>query len=379
MKHPFIVFGGAGLALILGVLVWIYFFLFYVPAPTPVPNTGTNPFGSSLTEDERSFPAVDTTSSTTEETPRLSNAISVATTRVVAGASKTPQGIRFVEAGTGHVFEVSENGAERRISNTTLPRASYAVFAPSGTRVAVRFEKDGREVVTVGTLGINDQGERSFEGAPLPDGVENVDWNETGDTLFYTTGDSEGTRGIQKNMKTGAISTLFTVPLRQIRVLWNPTPIIVTKPAGSIDGYAYTERLEPVTEHGVALTGAAGNMGSVFSHMSGGTLSSWILQKGTFVPTSKPVVAEKCAVGTTNILCAVPSGVTPRTYPDSWHRGEVQFDDTLMFVDIRSGAVTPIGVLRDITNKKSDVRELRASHGAYIAITTDGQLLSIKE
>jgi hypothetical protein len=65
------------------------------------------------------------------------------TTRPVAGAVFTTAGIRYVERGTGHVYEIDlASGEERIVSGTTLQRTIRAVFSPDGTHVALTSESD---------------------------------------------------------------------------------------------------------------------------------------------------------------------------------------------------------------------------------------------
>jgi len=52
--------------------------------------------------------------------------------------------VRFMEKGTGNVYEVSpDNSAETRLSNTTLPRITEALWNKNGDRLIARYEKDG--------------------------------------------------------------------------------------------------------------------------------------------------------------------------------------------------------------------------------------------
>jgi hypothetical protein len=60
------------------------------------------------------------------------------TTRPVAGAIFTPEGIRYVERGTGHVYQIDlVSGGERMVSGTTLQRTIRAIFSPNGNYVAL--------------------------------------------------------------------------------------------------------------------------------------------------------------------------------------------------------------------------------------------------
>src|SRR3989344_3251474 len=85
---------------------------------------------------------------TATETSRL--ALKELSTRPSAGAVILPASgnrgvlVRFVEKGTGNVYEVGpETSEETRLSNTTIPKIAEVVWNKDGTRLVARYLKDG--------------------------------------------------------------------------------------------------------------------------------------------------------------------------------------------------------------------------------------------
>ena len=136
MKNPFIIFGGIGVLLIIGAGVWVFLFLFYTPAQQ-THTLATNPFVEG--DAEGGFETVREVPANEDASTNVASqyALKQITTRKVAGAVAVGGEIyRFVEAGTGHIYEVDAQGVENKLSNTTFAGARKAVWSRSGTRAA---------------------------------------------------------------------------------------------------------------------------------------------------------------------------------------------------------------------------------------------------
>lgn len=270
--------------------------------------------------------------------------------RAVAGAVIAPVAsstvLRYVEKGTGHIYEVSlETGVETRISNTTIPGAVRAIWAPSGRKTIIETDTLGaRGSIYLGTLGTSTAGVIvDLEG--LTDALDNVAFSNT-DTLFYTTIVSGETVGFARDLTQGSTVELFRVPFTESIVLWDIAGggrhYAYTKPAFGFSGFLYevgSIQLRKV-DAGIGLVAARlGNVLLISKNRAQGTptlMLNEVSGLGTF--TSIPGSREKCA-GSTVIYCGGSDQVGV-DFPVFWYQGTVSYDDTIYRIDPRDGAVT---------------------------------------
>jgi hypothetical protein len=368
MKHPFIILGTAGALLMLGGAVWVYLFLFYEPAPEQT-RTADNPF---VEVDSEAFSTREANISEEEVGETLPTAARGITERRVAGIVGLNDGYRIIEAGTGHAYEITFAGAERKISNTTLPQAVEAVWAPTGERVAVMRDIDGVYRTFVMTVG-------DEEGAvEIPGVIHNIAWSEDAREMFYTRAVQSGSEGVSRTIDTDEERVVFTTPLRDIVVLWGTNPLIITKASNAYVGYAYR------TDHSRAADPLPGLMGvaqediQLFSGVSGAGLVSWFVRGADIVPIARGVIPEKCALVGDGAVCASPKRFDASTYPDAWYRGEELYDDELFSIDARTGETEPLGDLAVPYRTPLDIVRADAAPGGAVMRSRDGRVVFVE-
>jgi hypothetical protein len=367
MKKNILILIGILILLIAGG-VWFYLFIFGTPTSTQdvFSNFGigdTNP---------TSFETPDNTLTDTELTTR---ALRQLTTRPVAGAVFTQNGIRYMERGTGHVYTISlRDWSESLISGTTIARVVDAAFSPQGTNVAVTTEAeggDGTEIV-VGTLDTTGTG--SFIGKTLPQGAREVSWNETGTDALYILKNNTDSVGYAYTIATGTSKTLFTIPLRDITVLWGTPTYIATTPSAQTHGFLYRvsgNTLQYVTQGGNGLTAARYTDGLITSHFVEGTLASFAHSGTTTVSLPTPLIPEKCIEHKRMsgvLYCAIPTTtLTESNFPDAWYKGTVSFSDALWEVDTKQFMSKPLINFLIDSGREIDVSQIGIDpEGKYI-------------
>ncbi|MCR4285855.1 MAG: hypothetical protein NUW00_03090, partial [Candidatus Kaiserbacteria bacterium] len=255
-KSVFIILCTIFTLLILG--IWAYLFTFGTP------KDGAEIFANfGLGNEEESSPViVDTTTVDVSDTTQegAPQALKQLTLRPIAGATFTENGstVRYVEQGTGHIYSINlVSGAESLISGTTLPGTREALFSKDGAQVAISIF-DGTELKTlVGSVG--ESATQSFTGVSLPQGAQNIFFDTATNTLMYTLEGEDGVSGYSYNTKKETGIQLFSIPLRDVTVLWGGESIYVyTTPTASQTGYLYKiskNELTYVTEGGKGLMG----------------------------------------------------------------------------------------------------------------------------
>jgi len=382
MKHPFIIFGSLGAVVALGVGASVYFFFFY--AHTAPAHTAPNPFSEASSS--KGFDAIAAekaaqAAATTTASAPASNVHLVTLRKTIGAVGLTDGTFRFVESGTGHIYQADSSGVETKLSGTTFPGARSAVWSKEGTRVAITREVDGAALETFnGVVQKNDAGAMTLEGAVVPGTISNVAYNESGDTLYYTRINSLGvTEGVAQNLKTQKTQILFSSPIHDSFVSWEPTIIVTTKPTAALPGFAYTKDNARITDGMNALSTKELGSAVLFSGLSGTSLSSWLVVGGRSVALSRGVIPEKCDRVDSSLVCALPSSFEEASYPDQWNRGEVSYNDSLWLFDMSTGSSTLLLDFEAATQKQIDVRSITVvNHGYLLEGKSDDSLWFVR-
>lgn len=364
MKKTLIIIGATVFVLLLLGGAWWYLLMNGAPEGFSIPN----PFGKGS---EEAFPTA------TEETgaPPVAPDLAlrklidgpVAGAAIVSGEGTTtaPYRVRYIERGTGHMFEVSDTGMSERISGTTIPRITQAVWSPAGTRIALVTETaDGAARVFAGTLERSDTGEGSLVTTELPSNARNLAFSETSESVLYTVPGTQGSVGYEQNLKTTARTVRFSAPLRDIAVLWKPGLVVYTPPTAALPGYAYEgTALSPLSGGRKGLMVISAGERRVFTSIEDSRLVS--REGGTNgTALSLTVFPEKCApdpIAEGVLFCGAPLAFPPGEYPDVWYRGEVSFSDSLWRLDTATGSATLLASLEETARTPIDVTGLSVS------------------
>jgi len=362
-KSVFIILCTIFTLLILG--IWAYLFTFGTP------KSGSEIFANfGLGNKEESSPVivdtttVDVSDSTSEGVPQ---ALKQLTLRPVAGATFSPNSdaVRYVEQGTGHIYSINLiSGAESLISGTTLPGTREALFSKDGAQVAISIF-DGAELKTlVGSVG--ESATQSFTGVSLPQGAQNIFFDTATNTLMYTLEGGAGISGYSYNTKKETGVQLFSIPLRDVKVLWGGESIYVyTTPTASQTGYLYKiskNKLQYVAEGGLGLMGFTFKDTSIITESNETEAVSSAITFGEKTPLPVTIIPEKCVGDKTFLYCAVPRDFgNMETFPDNWYKGVTSYSDTLWEIDIDNGVATVLSNFELESGRQIDVSKIGIS------------------
>lgn len=300
------------------------------------------------------------------------------TDRAVAGAvvaqiaSSTV--IRYVEKGTGHIYEISlATGLEERISNTTIPRIVEAVWSPRGDTLVLVSDVEGvRGETILANLS-------TTPGGAVTLAIENIEtlrnprFGASGTFFFTTINERGGTSAWARSTETGNTQKLFEVPFAEARVLWDVWDerehYVFSRPALGFLGYLYraeADRLIKIDE-GYALSAARPLKDVLLVNKASDagpyTLAIDIL-KGTSDFLRIQTLEEKCAGGT-SVWCATSDAAYSTSFPISWYQGLVSYRDA--FWEVREdGTDAPLFDPESIAREPLDVTSLMYGDGHLI-------------
>jgi hypothetical protein len=360
MKRPVIIAIGI-LIILLIVGMWVYLLLYGTPqeAREVFTNLGIT------SEQGREVRVVEVQSDTANTTKlALNGDLQQLTTRAVAGfafSSSTPNLIRYVERGTGHVYEIdTTKGTEEQISVVTLPQANEAVFSPNATAVAITAYEGYVKKVSVGVLGKDAAG---IKMTLLPTNAENIAFEDNA-TLNFTVEKDGTTYGYTYNITSGRQTELFKVGFGSVKMLSGADiskNYIQTKPAATAEGYLYTVSkgsLIALPQTGKGLTTFMNDTHTVATYIENEHYRSFITADATTQQQPIPMFEEKCTFAPTGLWCAAPLEPVASTYLEDWYKGVASSIDYIWFIPKGSQSATLKADLQKISGRNIDVTGL---------------------
>lgn len=264
--------------------------------------------------------------------------------------------VRYIERGTGHVFEIGagENAA-RRLSNTTIPKIYEALFSKDGTRIIARYLKEGTEEIVTFSAELakkdSNPDELALQGAFLPANISAIARAPGSTRVFYVTGGESGARGFVAADDGSQRTEIWSSPLREWSAAWprEDTAALWGKPAAAAPGYLLfvdmrTGRVDKIVS---GIAGLDPSVSPDLSHIifsesgvGGIRLRLWKSKGGSVSDLTVATLPEKCVWGRrdpSTVYCAVPKEIPAAEYPDDWYRGRLFFDDELWKIHAESG------------------------------------------
>lgn len=363
----------AGILFLLTIIgVWIYLFVFGAPQNANDVFTNFGITGTDRTDsgfEEQPF-VVDTEPETANGTPQTLRQL---TTRPVAGMTFLEGNVvRYVERGTGHIYDISlDTGSETQVTNTTHTHVTDAHISSSGNRVILTTTATDNKRVRVGSIVKNDEGAEVLDSLLLPEGASEAGFSSDESEVLYMLKTDSGAEAHAYTFVDGNDRILFTVPFSELRVLWGNPTYIYTKPTAALTGYVYE-----VANGELQYVRSGGRGLSVFKYEDGFiTTEDLDAETLTIVYDSEftyqmriPIYPEKCTgmpEGNLELLCAAPLEQTLGTaYPDDWYKGVVTFQDILWGIDVEAESATVLADPFIETGRVIDV--------AHVTTNSDG-------
>ena len=292
------------------------------------------------------------------------------TTAPVAGFAETLVSstsdpvVRYVEAGTGHIYEINLVTEEsERISATTIPLATNAALTPNGQYVLIQSDTGARASFTTGTLSTSSDRLNNFE---LDEPI--VSFTATVENEFLLATEGVGELVIKKyNPRTSDISVLFTVPFIEASIAWNHTNagphIVYPKTTRELEGYVYSYtngQVKRVNATGYGLAAVGSTQTTIYSEIVDGTYSTFSLDDGELAanPTPLTFIPEKCTFSKSNVAIAVCGGdfsEPSAAMPDDWYRGNHTANDLVWEYNTQSQSARLLASPETATGRQIDL------------------------
>lgn len=280
--------------------------------------------------------------------------------------------IRFIERGTGNIYETSTSTAiNTRISNTTIPKIYEAFFFNKGDNLILRDLVGSTDILRTRyaslQLSTTTENERNISMLDLPINSNQIAKSPSGASLFSLYYD--GVRGVISKPDGGSKVGIFNSPFKEWLVSWprEQSIVLTTKPSGFVPGYAYA--LDTKNRSFTRLLGdipglttlPSSDMSKIlFSKSSGGSfdLGLFTQKDSSQKDLSLRTLPEKCVWAKTEadvVYCAVPSNIAFNTYPDVWYQGLITFSDDIWKINVVTGEYNLLISPQDVSGEIVDV------------------------
>lgn len=297
---------------------------------------------------------------------------------------------RFVERETGNVYALSlETGEKERLTNTTVPAVSEAIFSPQGRAIVFRYLEDNASVRNaVATLPATTTG--SFANIFfLENDAYALAFAPNGSDIFYLRKETGGSRGFLVTTEGGNRRAVFSSPLTEWSASFtsDASLYLVQKP-GPGAGIAY--RVNPKTGSvqtlgvgdGIASL-AAGQGLTLASPLEGddvGAVRRFSDSEGFGSERLVETIPDKCGFGGGVFYCAVPSSDSAPLIGSvaDWYLGDLATRDTLF--RIASSTLREVGG-EALAEHSFDIDRVSvAGNEAFLAFRnkTDGLLWGVR-
>ena len=290
--------------------------------------------------------------------PRVASGTKAAKISVIATTTEiiyaTTTRIRYVEQGSGHIYEYDfASSTERKLTNTTLPKTQEAYFLERGNKVLLRYLDPTNKIVenylaTIPTSSVTD----NLSGVFLPNNISSISVSPNTSEFFYIAKTSSGSVGNIYNTQRNTERRVFNSAFSEWLPNWVDQNIfLTTKANSSYLGSVYTQSLSKNTfsktfSNIYGLTSLSSPDSSKVLLGNGVNLSILNTQTNTTLKIADVfTLPEKCIWHDSRfIICFGQEYIPEGAYPEAWYQGKTFFNDSVLYIDSNTGLYTFLGL-----------------------------------
>lgn len=303
--------------------------------------------------------------------------------------------VRYLERGTGHIYDQPLGGREERVSITTIPRIFEALWSPDGVFLVLSMVRSNLTAETLyGRIvpQADESGVGRLDTSPLFSNTETTAISPSGSQLLSLSATLSGSN-VVVSKPDGTGRTIWHLPLLEWIVEWpkEETVTLTSKAAAGLPGSLYflnikTGNIERKISGVAGLTTRTNKTSTlVLWGESGESLVTRITNLVTKAEKDLPfrTLPEKCTwsrINTSILFCAVPEELPAAAYPDAWYEGRVSFRDKLVSFDFETEELTVLAAPADEARSTVDAVNLSLDAAEEVLVfknKTDSSLWAV--
>jgi peptidoglycan hydrolase-like protein with peptidoglycan-binding domain len=305
--------------------------------------------------------------------------------------------VRFVERGTGYVFDkpINKNEPKSLVTNKNISKVYEVYFNDTASKILMRYLKGSTVENIIGSITIPDvvslPGVKKIgdlETKLLSNSITFVSLLPSSQKAFYLMKESGGVSGVVYDFKTSQSKKVWTSSFSE----WIPQAVsentisLTTAASGLIPGNSYildvkNNSLKNVLTNINGLTTNISRDGKkmIYSYYENGNLKTSLMdmQTGRISDFSPITLSEKCVWSFDNktVYCGAPISVSPGLYPDDWYKGEILFNDVLWKVDVDTNTANIVLNQNQIPNQIDVTNPQINKEGNYMIFVNKHDLI----
>jgi hypothetical protein len=438
--------------LILAILGGFAYFFFYANKPAPQGNTGGSnvnvqnpfsPFSSSGTTNNQGSSDNSGTNSTSTvvnggqiyQYPKVREIWPTPIGGFVASTTASSTFVRFVDRGTGYIYDMNTASATpANISNTTVPLVYESYWNKNAMSGIFRYIKEGGDDITnfyvqlkstatttnnqkpktnnqngsnasstatstattsIPTIPIISQTPYQLRGTYFPGNIISVAVSPKGNQIFTVELVGGNGAGFISNIDGSGSKQIFSTPLAQVNAFWPTTNTLMLATRASAGSLGYLYSINTKTGVMSEVFGGVGGLSVLPNGTAQLVLYSDLSSSGNLVTSLYNIknassqdlpfttLAEKCVwsrQNPLNLYCAVPSSAPTTGYPDAWYEGTASGVDQIIELDTDTGSVHLVSNLAQDARTQIDAEWLAldpTEHFLYFVNKRDLSLWSV--
>jgi hypothetical protein len=390
--------------LIIGILAVVGVAVFLIFGSKPASETGENrvgfsirdylPFGLGGNDDVGTNGTATSTGNDTSSTgsnttinqpvPRLRKLSNEPVAGGVIFNIGTTSVVRFVEKGTGNVYEAkSDTVIVERLTNTTIPKIIRSFWLPDGSGFLGQTLESESELIETSFVKLNknkatttveDLTPFSTTIGKLPTGIKEITIKPDGTKIFYYTLNGSYSNWFVSGPDGTGSNMLMSHPLTGWIPKWVTGDIVMMQTKGSSESTDFTysfdvskKILKKAGRDIVGISSIPNIDGSLALVSKGGDYPELFVINNKSASTTKitaNTLAEKCVwlkTKSPSVYCAIPNQIPKGKYPDVWYKGLVSTEDFIEKMDISNDIFYNIADLTSLSGQKIDVVDMSLS------------------
>lgn len=392
MKRPLFIIIGTILVIVL-LVIWLYVLFYGSPENSP---DNFSLFNFKDTTDLN----IDTATTTNQENPLVDTTgnepLRQLTTKPVAGRQELNSEnssttlVMFIEAGTGHIFQIDlVTGEEKRVSGTTIQKTWAGAITPDGQYALIQSGLGNSRKYFMGKI---DQAGTAFENKEFTGSI--ISFRATTENTFIYAVQNNSSVVVKQYFPISDLSEdLFTIPYREATIAWGNTAngphFIYPKVNSKLEGFVLEAReknLRRLPADGLGLSAVGNGEYLLYSVQEDNQYKTYIqkISSGEEYVLSEYIIPQKCSsfIGQNHMfLCGIELYDQDSKIEDEWHKGKKRFvDDLWLFYPSGQYMVNLISI-EPATGRTIDLEkpELNKEESRFYFINKNDQTLWLFE
>ena len=314
-----------------------------------------------------------------KEIPKLRQLSLEPVSGISASSTKDTTVFRFIDRGTGHIYEADSLSSQiNKISNTTLPKTYESYWNKNLTAFVTRYLKDDGDDITNFYAELRSTGTSTavtpfeIKGRYLSTDIDQITVSPNKDKIFAWNIDNDRGVGYISAFDEKSRVKIYDTPMTQVIIDWPETNniSITTKASAVANGYTYI--IDTKTGIMKKIFGGVRGLSAKVSRdlstviysgskINGFGTSLFNIKNSISQEMPLKTLVDKCvwsSIRKNEVYCAVPTEIPDGIYPDDWYKGNVLFIDKIWHLDTATGEVHLLADLLNLSDKLIDATDL---------------------